>query len=224
MLCPRDIKRYELDVRTGEANEGSRQRHLSRRLTRRVRSLSQPIRIRRRSDGRIESQVATRRRTPQEEGAPGQSFRWPKVKGTFDPHHARRLAPAKVPRGLPREYPATRSATRRLTVSDGRCGTRTEARSLVSAGKLKVLVRPARLERATSWFVARRNEATRGSWRQLPLVFPSRSRSSDHLRPLEASAVCQSFVSRAQQMIPKRRGERHRAISMRAHSADPKAV
>ena len=54
----------------------------------------------------------------------------------------------------------------------------------------------ARLERATSWFVARRNEATGGSSRQLLPGFPECSR---HLRPPEAaggnpglSAVCQS--------------------------------
>ena len=51
------------------------------------------------------------------------------------------------------------------------------------------LVRPARLERATSWFVARRNEATRGSWRQLPEPISSLETTSDHWRPVR-------FVSR----------------------------
>jgi hypothetical protein len=42
--------------------------------------------------------------------------------------------------------------------------------------RVKVMVRPARLERATSWFVARRNEATGGSWRTTaPRIFGAKS-------------------------------------------------
>jgi hypothetical protein len=58
-------------------------------------------------------------------------------------------------------------------------------------------VRPARLERATSWFVAGRRESTGGSGRPLPQCFRWSVDRPNHPRQPRAAADCLPFVSRA---------------------------
>ena len=58
------------------------------------------------------------------------------------------------------------------------------------------MVRPARLERATSWFVGRRKESTGGSGTPLPLVFIRKLATRDNPPQPRAATDCQSFVSR----------------------------
>jgi hypothetical protein len=59
----------------------------------------------------------------------------------------------------------------------------------------KRVARPAGLEPATSWFVARRKEATWGSGTPLPLAFRPNSPTWGNCRTLRGATICQSFVS-----------------------------
>jgi hypothetical protein len=56
-------------------------------------------------------------------------------------------------------------------------------------------VRPARLERATSWFVAGRRESTRGSGTPLPQCFRAFSITRGYSRAPRAATDCLPFVS-----------------------------
>ena len=58
-------------------------------------------------------------------------------------------------------------------------------------------MRPARLERATSWFVAGRRESTRGSGTPLPQCFRASPITRDHSRTPRAATDCLPFVSRS---------------------------